>query len=109
MKTPSPIVIGADHAGYALKEFVKTYLAALNFDVNDCGPGGEDSVDYTDFGCMVAEGISSGRFERGVLICGTGQGMAMTANRFCGAWLETPFEGGRHQRRIEKIDTLSAK
>jgi ribose 5-phosphate isomerase B len=150
MKTPSPIIIGADHAGYALKEFVKAYLTALNYDVNDCGPGGEDSVDYTDFGCMVAEGISSGRFERGVLICGTGQGMAMTANRFCGvraalcndlfsaimsrrhnnanilvmggriigtelakeivrAWLETPFEGGRHQRRIEKIDTLSAK
>ena len=145
MKTPPPIVIGADHAGYALKEFVKTYLVALNFDVNDCGPGGEDSVDYTDFGCMVAEGISSGRFERGVLICGTGQGMAMSANKVPGvraavvadtfsaamamqhndarvlcigervvgpglamslldAWLGAEFEGGRHARRVGKIE-----
>lgn len=150
MKTPSPIIIGADHAGYALKEFVKAYLAALNFTVTDCGPGDENSVDYTDFGCLVAREVSSGAFERGIAICGTGQGMTMVANRFCGvraalcndlfsaimsrrhnnanilvmggriigtelakeivrAWLETPFEGGRHQRRIEKIDTLSTK
>ncbi len=144
----SSIVIGADHAGYSLKEFVKTYLAALNFTVNDCGPDDENSVDYTDFGCLVARKISSGQFERGILICGTGQGMTMIANRFRGVraalcndlfsaimsrrhnnanllvmggriigtelakeivrnWLETPFEGGRHQRRIEKIDALA--
>lgn len=150
MKTSPPIIIGADHAGYSLKEFVKTYLAALNYAVNDCGPEDENAVDYTDFGRMVAEMVSSGAFERGILICGTGQGMTMIANRFQGVraalcndlfsaimsrrhnnsnilvmggriigtelareivrtWLETPFEGGRHQRRIEKIDTLSAK
>ncbi len=148
MKDSKMIIIGSDHAGYALKEFVKGFLAGLNIPTEDCGTDGEASVDYTDFGAKVAQKVSSGEYARGILICGTGLGMSMTANRFHGvraalcndlfsavmcrrhndanilvmggrvigtglaaeivrAWLETPFEGGRHQRRIEKIDSMT--
>ncbi|MDA3898114.1 MAG: ribose 5-phosphate isomerase B [Desulfobacteraceae bacterium] len=82
MKNTAPIVIGSDHAGYALKELVKDYLIALNLEVEDCGTFSEDSVDYTDFGIAVAGKVSSGDFNRGILICGTGLGMSMVANRF---------------------------
>ena len=82
MKNTTPIVIGSDHAGYALKELVKDYLTALNLEVEDCGTFSEDSVDYTDFGIAVAGKVSSGAFKRGILICGTGLGMSMVANRF---------------------------
>ena len=82
MKNTTPIVIGSDHAGYALKELVKDYLTALNLEVEDCGTFSEESVDYTDFGIAVAGKVSSGDFKRGILICGTGLGMSMVANRF---------------------------
>ncbi len=82
MKNTTPIVIGSDHAGYALKELVKDYLTALNLDVEDYGAFSEESVDYADFGIAVAGKVSSGKFKRGILICGTGLGMSMVANRF---------------------------
>ncbi|MDY6952619.1 MAG: ribose 5-phosphate isomerase B [Thermodesulfobacteriota bacterium] len=139
------VVLGADHAGYHMKEKVKTFLEDLGVAFEDMGTHGEASVDYTDFGKKVARSVSDGTFERGILICGTGLGMSMVANRFRGVraalandlfsaimsrrhndsnllvmggrligdtlalqlvktWLETPFEGGRHQRRLEKMD-----
>jgi ribose 5-phosphate isomerase B len=143
----SPIAIGCDHAAYALKETIKTYIRQKGIRVDDFGTNGLESVDYPDFGITVASLVSSGKFERGILICGTGIGMSMVANRFpcvraalCGdlfsammsrrhnnanilvlgarvigeglaveivrTWLETPFEGGRHQLRIDKFDRM---
>lgn len=139
------IIIGSDHAGYAMKETVKKFLLDRGIGVKDMGTHSEASVDYTDFGIKVAKEVSEGRFERGILVCGTGIGMSMAANRFKGVraalandlfsvimsrrhnnsnilvlggrligdvlalelvktWLETPFEGGRHQARLEKMD-----
>jgi ribose 5-phosphate isomerase B len=139
------IIIGADHAGDPMKEKVKAFLQDRGITVEDVGTHSDKSVDYTDFGKAVARKVSDGSFQRGVLICGTGLGMSMVANRFPGvraamandlfsaimsrrhndsnilamggrligdalalqlveAWLETPFEGGRHQRRLEKMD-----
>ena len=139
------IIIGADHAGYPMKEKVKAFLQDRGITVEDVGTHSDKSVDYTDFGKAVARKVSDGSFQRGILICGTGLGMSMVANRFPGvraalandlfsaimsrrhndsnvlamggrligdalalqlveAWLETPFEGGRHQRRLEKMD-----
>jgi ribose 5-phosphate isomerase B len=139
------VVLGSDHAGYPMKEKVKAFLEDLGVDYEDVGTHGEESVDYTDFGKDVARKVSDGAFARGILICGTGLGMSMVANRFRGVraalandlfsaimsrrhndsnilvmggrligdalalqlvktWLETPFEGGRHQRRLEKMD-----
>lgn len=143
-----PIVIGCDHAAFALKERIKSYLIdTAGLQVEDVGTFDESSVDYPDFGIKVAEGVSLGRFDRGILICGTGIGMSMVANRFphvraalCNdlfsakmsklhnnanilvlggrvigdilaleildTWLETGFEGGRHQARLEKFDSI---
>ena len=139
------IIIGSDHAGYPMKERVKVHLQNQGVQVEDVGTHGEESVDYTDIGKKVASKVSNGTFDRGILICGTGLGMSMVANRFRGVraalandlfsaimsrrhndsnilvmggrligdtlalqvvdtWLETPFEGGRHQRRLEKMD-----
>ncbi len=139
------MIIGADHAGYPMKEKVKAFLQDRGITVEDVGTHSDKSVDYTDFGKAVASKISDGSFQRGILICGTGLGMSMAANRFprvraalandlfsaimsrrhndsnvlvmggrligdalalqlVEAWLETPFEGGRHQRRLEKMD-----
>lgn len=139
------IIIGSDHAGYPMKERVKAHLQKQGVQVEDVGTHSEESVDYTDFGKKVASKVSNGTFDRGILICGTGLGMSMVANRFRGVraalandlfsaimsrrhnnsnilvmggrligdtlalqvvdtWLETPFEGGRHQRRLEKMD-----
>ena len=147
MESTTSIVMGSDHAGYALKEFIRQYLTDSNFEVKDCGTFSEDSVDYSDFGIAVAAKVAAGDFNRGILICGTGLGMSMVANRFknvraalCNnlfsaimsrrhndanllvlggrvigtelakeivrVWLETPFEGGRHKKRIEKFDTI---
>jgi ribose 5-phosphate isomerase B len=139
------IIIGSDHAGYPMKEKVKANLQKHGIEVEDVGTYSEESVDYTDFGKKVASKVSDGTFDRGILICGTGLGMSMVANRFRGVraalandlfsaimsrrhndsnilvmggrligdtlamqvvdtWLETRFEEGRHQRRIEKMD-----
>ena len=141
------IVIGSDHAAYALKEKIKDYLAKQSVDVEDVGCYNEDSVDYPDFGIEVASRVSTGEFEQGILMCGTGIGMSMVANKFphvraalCAdlfsammsrrhnnsnilvmgarvigdilameivrAWLETPFDGDRHQRRLDKFDRI---
>ena len=139
------IAVGSDHAGYRLKEAVREYLESLGHRVTDYGAPSEESVDYADFAFPVARAVAAGKHERGVLICGTGQGMTMTANRVRGvraalcldvetarmsrrhndanvlvlsgwrvspeqahrilsAWLSTEFEGGRHLRRIRKLD-----
>ncbi len=143
----TPIIIGSDHAAYDLKEKVKVFLIERGIDVEDAGCYSEDSVDYPDFGIKVASMVSMGKFERGILMCGTGIGMSMVANKFphvraalctdlfssimskrhnnsnilvlgarvvgdmlaveiVKAWLETPFEGGRHQHRLDKFDRI---
>lgn len=142
-----PIIIGCDHAAYELKEKVKAYLDEKGFDVEDVGTYSEESVDYPDFGIKVASMVSNGSYVRGVLLCGTGIGMSMVANKFphvraalctepfsaemsrrhndsnilvmggrmigetlaletVRVWLETPFDGGRHQQRLDKFDTI---
>ena len=141
----TPIIIGCDHAAYTLKETIKAFLLADGYPVEDVGTHAEASVDYPDFAAKVAGKVSAGQFKRGILICGTGIGMSMVANRFphvraalCNdlfsaimsrrhndsnilamggrvigealalevvkAWLETAFEGGRHQLRLKKFD-----
>ena len=139
------IAIGSDHAGFRCKEEIKKLLHSLGHDVNDLGTNSEEPVDYPLFIRPVAESVARGEAERGIVLGGSGNGEAITANRvkrvrcaLCwneesarlgrrhnnanaisiGArlvsiemaleivriWLETPFEGGRHQRRIELID-----
>ncbi len=139
--------MAADHAGYELKQSLAEELKALGYAFLDLGTNGPDSVDYPDFGKAVAEALSGGRAELGVLVCGTGIGISIAANRnpavraaLChdtttarlarqhndanvlavGAritgletardilrvFLDTPFEGGRHARRVEKLATL---
>jgi len=78
------IIIGADHAGFALKEGLKGFLAEKGLDVMDAGTYNGDPVDYPDFGRKVAESVSSGKVARGILVCGSGVGMSITANRFPG-------------------------
>lgn len=143
--TTQEIIIGADHAGYALKEVLKPFLAQKGWSVTDVGTDSEQSVDYPDFGKRVGQAVSSGLFKRGLLLCGSGVGMSIVANRFPGvraalcrdeetarlsrmhndanvlvlasrmtdtptalkiteAWLTTPFDGERHQRRLDKIE-----
>jgi ribose 5-phosphate isomerase B len=149
VENKSPIVIGSDHAAYALKEKVKAFLIERSIDVEDVGCHSEDSVDYPDVGIKLASMVSSGKFDKGILMCGTGIGMSMVANKFphvraalCAdifsavmsrrhndsnilvmggrvigdilameivkIWLETPFDGGRHQRRLEKFDEINS-
>ena len=141
------IVIGCDHAAYELKEKLKAYMLRRGESVEDVGPHSTDSVDYPDYGKRVADLVSTGRYARGILLCGTGLGMSMVANRFPGVraalchdlfgaamsrkhndanilvlggrvtgdilaeeivkvWLETPFEGGRHQNRLDLFDRI---
>jgi len=78
------IVVGSDHAGHALKELIKNLLSKRHIEVVDVGTTSEDSCDYPDFGKMVAEKVSKGEFDRGILVCGTGIGMSIVANRFPG-------------------------
>ncbi len=142
-----PIIIGCDHAAFAMKEKVKEFLQAREIEVKDAGTFDENSVDYPDFGIEVASAVCRKEFSRGILICGTGIGMSIVANKFPGVratlcsdmftaimarqhndsnilvlggrvigdvlaleivrlWLETPFEGGRHQKRLDKIDRI---
>ncbi len=74
--------MGSDHAAYPLKEKVKAYLITLGVRAEDVGVYSESSSDYPDYGIKVAQGVSTGEFERGILMCGTGLGMSMVANRF---------------------------
>ncbi len=76
------IAIGCDHAGFGLKEEIVNLLNALEIEVVDCGTNGTGSVDYPDFGKKVSQLVSSGEIEKGILICGTGLGMSMVANKF---------------------------
>jgi len=76
------IAIGSDHAGFGLKEDVLRLLKSLNVDIVDCGTNTTESVDYPDFGARVSELVSSGEVNRGILICGTGLGMSMVANKY---------------------------
>jgi len=81
---PGPIGVGADHAGRALKEQLKARLAARGFSVRDFGTDADTSCDYADFAHAVARALASGEFDRALLVCGTGVGMAMAANRHVG-------------------------
>ena len=76
------IAIASDHAGLELKEYMKTFLKEKGVDVLDMGTNGSASVDYPDYGIPVAEKISRGEIEKAILICGTGIGMSIVANKF---------------------------
>jgi ribose 5-phosphate isomerase B len=139
------VALGADHAGFPLKQHLKDWLVAQGHTVLDAGThSAADSVDYPDFAATVAQAVSSGDADRGLLVCGTGIGMAIAANKVSGiragvctdietarlarqhndlnvlalagrstsrddaiaivrTWLETAFEGGRHERRLAKV------
>jgi ribose 5-phosphate isomerase B len=138
------IAVGSDHGGVELKDFLVHLLRSKGVEVEDMGTNGNDSVDYPDFGRLVALKVAKGEAERGVLICTNGIGMSILANKFPGVraalvhdlrgarmsrehnnsnvlvlgggvteqslaeqllevWLRTPFAGGRHQRRLDKI------
>lgn len=140
-----PIAIGADHAGFEYKEALKTHFESAGWQVADKGTHGTDSVDYPDFAHPVAAAVESGEAALGVLICGSGIGVSISANRHRGVraalcwekeiaslsrqhnnantvciparfvsldeakeivdtFLSTSFEGGRHERRVEKIE-----
>lgn len=138
------IGLASDHAGYEYKQQLIAYLRRKGISVVDYGTHGTSSVDYPDFAHALAEGIEKGEVDRGIALCGTGNGMAMTLNKHQGIraglawdtpigmlvaqhnnanvlvlparfisypkasaivrkWLDTPFEGGRHQKRIDKM------
>ncbi|HWN10212.1 MAG TPA: ribose 5-phosphate isomerase B [Pyrinomonadaceae bacterium] len=87
------IALASDHAGYAEKERLKPLLQELGVDVTDLGPDSEESVDYPDYARKVAEDVAQGRVDQGLLVCGSGTGMAITANKTPGiraavAWSE---------------------
>jgi ribose 5-phosphate isomerase B len=87
------IALASDHAGYAEKERLKTVLTDIGVEFDDLGTGSEDSVDYPDYARQVAEQVADGRVEQGLLVCGSGTGMAITANKVHGvraavAWSE---------------------
>ena len=144
------IAVAADHVGFALKEKVREYLAGQGIEVEDCGPSTEAQVDYPDFAEKVATRVAAKQAHYGVLVCGTGIGMMLAANRVSGiravaandtisarmarehnnaniltlggrmidaatmrqivdTWLSTPFAGGRHQRRVDKIEALEER
>jgi len=139
------IALGSDHGGVQLKAAIVEHLTARGFDVDDVGVAPGEAADYPDIAHVVAERVLAGEAARGVLICGTGQGMAMAANAHPGlraavvadtfsarmatehndakvlcmgervigvglalacvdAWLDAEFEGGRHARRVAKIE-----
>lgn len=141
------VALGSDHAGFDLKQQVAHLLAELGVPYDDLGCASPDSVDYPDIAAAVAHRVATGAAHRGILICGTGIGMAIAANKVAGvraapcysvdtvalarghndlnvltlgarvteagtaealvrAFLATPFDGGRHQRRIDKISAL---
>ena len=141
------IAMACDHAGYELKETVKHYLEDKGFEVKDFGTNSAESVDYPDFAHQVGSALEKGEYKRGIVICGSGNGVQMTVNKYphvrcalcwnpeiahlgrqhndCNCisiparfidvetaltivdeYLDTPFEGGRHQRRVEKISQL---
>jgi ribose 5-phosphate isomerase B len=144
------IAIGSDHRGVAARKRLIGLMERLGNEVVDCGSHGEEAVDYPDVAADVARRVSEGSVERGILLCCTGVGMAIAANKLPGVraatchdevtaemsrrhndlnvlclsaemigadvqekilrtWLATPFEGGRHARRVAKITALEPK
>lgn len=138
------IAIGSDHAGFHLKELLKQYLLSKGYSVKDFGTYSEDSTDYADFAHPLASAVEQNEFPKGILICGSGNGINMTANKHKGirsalcwkseiaelarqhndanvmalpsrfiseeeakkcvdAFIDTAFEGGRHEKRVNKI------
>ncbi len=141
------VIAGSDHAGLALRGEAVKVAEAAGLEVEDLGPFSGESVDYPDYARQVAEAVASGRAKLGILVCGTGIGMSIAANKVKGvraahcttefearmarahndanvlcvgervvglglggaivkAFLETPFEGGRHERRVQKLRDL---
>jgi len=139
------IALASDHAGFEYKQRIKQHLLQLGHEVSDFGTDSTESVDYPDFIRPAAEAVAGGECDRGIVLGGSGNGEAMSANRVRGvrcalcwseetarlarghndanmlslgqrlleeatalaivdAWLQTPFEDGRHRRRIEKLD-----
>lgn len=84
MDQNKPIVIGADHMGLPLKNSIRDYLIKKGYQVDDMGVNAADPVDYPDVGAQLAQAISAGKYERGILVCGTGAGMAIVANKVPG-------------------------
>ncbi len=82
MEKQETIIIGSDHAAFNLKEKLKTFLSGLGIEVIDAGTHSEVSVNYADIGKIVAKAVSKNEYDRGILLCGTGLGMSMVANRF---------------------------
>lgn len=144
------IALGADHAGWELKEACKAWLIDHGHQVLDFGTHSPESVDYPDYAAQVAEAVAVAKVDRGVLVCGTGIGMAITANKVPGVraaacsdtftarmsrehndanvlclgarltsremardilqiWVDTPFAGDRHARRVGKINALEQR
>ncbi len=84
MNRTMPIAIGSDHYGLPLKEVLRDYLTSKGFQVDDFGVNSPEPVDYPDIGTAVAEAVARGEYERGILVCGTGAGMAIVANKVPG-------------------------
>lgn len=144
------VAIGADHGGFKLKAELTELLQELGMDYTDFGTYSSDSIDYPDVAIPVAEAVANGEFDRGILICGTGIGIGIAANKVKGIraalvhdtfsakatrqhnnsniltmgervigpglardiaqiWLETEFEGGRHENRVCKISDYEVK
>ena len=141
------IAVASVHGGFALKEKVKEHLVQRGFEVDDLGTHSEESVDYPVYGKACGEAVASGKADLGVVVCGTGIGISIAANKVkgirCGLctsvemahltkqhnnanilalggrttepelalkivdeWLDTEFEGGRHQRRVDMLDQM---
>ena len=141
------IAIASDHGAFALKEAVKAHLTERGLEYRDFGTDSEKSCDYSDFAAPAARAVASGECDRGIVLCTTGIGVSITANKIHGircallsdlmsarltrqhndanmmalgaavvgtmlaleivdVWLDTPFDGGRHQRRIDKVMAL---
>lgn len=146
------IPIASDHAGFKAKTITKKILEDLGHTPVDFGTHSSESVDYPEFATQVAERVNAGEYSEGILLCGSGQGVCMTANKYpkiraalvyspqsaemtklhnnaniiclpgkeledtpdtikeiLTAWISTSFEGGRHTRRIDKIESLTTK
>ncbi len=142
------IPIASDHAGYPAKDIVKKILKEMGHEPVDYGTHSEESVDYPDFAVKVSEEVNNGKYDQGILLCGSGQGVCMTANKYpkvraalvysadvakltrlhnnanimclpgrelnkeqlraiLAAWFAAHFEGGRHERRTKKIESLT--
>jgi ribose 5-phosphate isomerase B len=106
------IVVGSDHLGRGLKDALRDHLRSQGFEVDDAGTFTDDPVDYPDIGRAVAEDIAAGRHDRGVLVCGTGIGMAMAANKVPGiraAQIADPYSAERAAKSNDaQIVTLGA-